>query len=236
DMAVGIVAAEILQPIVIDPEHLRRRLVVLQLGGGAEDAEDHLGVHAVAVHVLGAEMRVADPADVLLAVGKEAGLGHDVDAAVLPRYQLGAARADAVLEAKIGPILRHPHRPVGAVGDVRHTLLQFARRLRREKVGRHPRHVEMAVSRNPVVAHGNFPSCVSPPSAWFALGYSFNPQPAAGKRPGARGQNTMLVRTPNTASLPTRLAGSFGLGMPPLGVKKYWKSGCTVSQGAAWYW
>jgi hypothetical protein len=76
---------------------LRRCLVVFQLGGRAEDAEDHLGIDAVTVHVLGAQMRIADAADVLLAVGKQAGLRHDIDAAILAGDQLGAARADAVL-------------------------------------------------------------------------------------------------------------------------------------------
>jgi hypothetical protein len=37
----------------------------------------------------------------------------------------------------------------------------------------------------------------------------------------ALGQKTMFVRKPNTASLPIRLPGLFGLGTPPLGRKKY---------------
>ncbi len=57
--------------------------LVVEAAGGAQDAVDHLGVDAVAIEVLDAQMRIGDAADVLGAVVVEAGLGHDVDAAVL---------------------------------------------------------------------------------------------------------------------------------------------------------
>src|SRR5438067_2738607 len=46
DVAVGIVIAEVLQPVVVDPEHLVRGLGIVEPRGGAEDAVDDLGLHA----------------------------------------------------------------------------------------------------------------------------------------------------------------------------------------------
>ena len=68
DVAVGIVAAELGQPRVVDAQHLVGGLAVVQLGRRGEDAVDHLGVDAVAIHLLDAQVRVARPADALLAV------------------------------------------------------------------------------------------------------------------------------------------------------------------------
>ena len=152
-MAVRVVAAEILQPVIIDPEHLVRGLVVLHLGCGAEDAKDHLGVDAVAVHLLDAQMRVADALDVFLAVLEHAGLGHDVDALVLAGDQLGTAGADTVQQAEIGARFGDPMRSVGAVRDVRHAVRSSLEFLGGEKRGRHPGHIEMAI--------GGYSCCIS---------------------------------------------------------------------------
>jgi len=105
DVTIRIVAAEIDKPVVVDAENLIRRRQVVHLGRGAEHAEDHLGVDTVAVHVLGAQMRITGPGGFLLAVGEQTGLGHDVDALVLAWYQLRAARPDAVLKTKVGAFL-----------------------------------------------------------------------------------------------------------------------------------
>jgi hypothetical protein len=80
DVPVGIVAAEVLQPVVVDAQHLVRRILVVEPARRAQDAVDHLGIDAVAVEVLDAQVRVGDAADVLGAVLVEAGLGHHVDA------------------------------------------------------------------------------------------------------------------------------------------------------------
>ena len=60
---VGIVLAEVHQPVVVDAEHLVGRHRIVEPRRGAEDAEDHLGLHAVAIHVLGAQRRVGRVAD-----------------------------------------------------------------------------------------------------------------------------------------------------------------------------
>ena len=125
-MTVGIVAAEIHQPVVIDPQHFIRGRQVVHFRSGAGHAKNDFGVDAVTVHVLGAQMRVADAADVLLAVGEKPSLGHDVDALVLAWDQLRAARPDAVLEAEIRTLFRHPLRSVRPVGDKRHAILELA--------------------------------------------------------------------------------------------------------------
>ena len=48
--------------------------------GRAEDAVEHLGLHAVAVLVLDAQIGIGEAADALLAVVVEPGLGHAVGA------------------------------------------------------------------------------------------------------------------------------------------------------------
>src|SRR5262249_41625656 len=80
DVAIGVVAAEVRHPRVVDAHHLVGGLDVLELRGGGEDAVDDLGVHAVAVHLLDAQMRIARPADPLLAVLVEAPRRPHVDA------------------------------------------------------------------------------------------------------------------------------------------------------------
>ena len=68
NMPVRIMAAEIHQPVIVNSENFIRRRQIVHLRGSAKHAEDDLGIDAVAVHVLGAQMRVADAADVFLAV------------------------------------------------------------------------------------------------------------------------------------------------------------------------
>ena len=95
DVTVGIVTAEVGHPRVVDAQHLVGRLDVLQLRGGGQDAVDDLGVDPVAVHLLDAQVRIARPADALLAVLVEAGRRHDVDAKLLARLVLRARGAHA---------------------------------------------------------------------------------------------------------------------------------------------
>ena len=151
-------AAEILQEIIVDAQHLVRGFAVVEPRGGAQDAVDDLGVDAVAVHVLDPQMRVAAAPDVALAVLVHAGLGHLVDPVVLPRDKGRAARPDTVLQPEIGAVLGDPLRPLRPVLDIGHALLQLAARLGHEQVGRHPRHVEMAIGRDPAVLHVVFPA------------------------------------------------------------------------------
>ena len=158
DLAVGVIAAEILEEIVVDAQHLVRGFAVVEAGGRAEDSVDDLGVDAVTVHVLDPQMRVAATTDVPLAVLVHAGLGHLVDPMVLTRNKGRAARPDTVLQSEIGAVLGDPLRPLRPVLDIGHALLEVAPRFGHEQVGRHPRHVEMAIGRDPAVLHLVFPA------------------------------------------------------------------------------
>src|SRR5258707_6339303 len=155
-MAVRIMAAELLQPVIVDAQHLVRRVAVVELRSGAENAVDDLGVDPVGLHVLEAQMRVATTVLALLGVLIEPVLGHDVDADILPRDVLRAARADPVDQAEIGAVLGDPLRSVRAVLDIRHPLLHLARGVLDEKLRRHARHIEMAIGGDALVMHGAF--------------------------------------------------------------------------------
>src|SRR6516225_2678052 len=111
DLAVRVMAAEILQPIIVDVQNFVRGLVVVQLGCGTEDPVDDLSVDAVRLHVFEAQMRVAAADLAFFGVLIEAALRHDVDADILPGYVLGTTWADAVEEAEIGAVLGDPLRP-----------------------------------------------------------------------------------------------------------------------------
>jgi hypothetical protein len=100
DLAVRIVAAEVHEPVVVDAEHLLRRIVVVEPGGGAEDAEDDLRLHAVELHVFQPQMRIGRTPDPFVAVRIEPDGGHLVDAVVLPGHELLARRAHAADETE----------------------------------------------------------------------------------------------------------------------------------------
>src|SRR5262249_22608337 len=108
-----------------------------------------------------AQMRVAAAGVAFLGVLVEAALGHDVDADVLSRHVLRTAWADAVKETEIGAVLSDPLRPVRTVLDIGHALLEVTARSGGEQVGRHPRHIEMAIGRDSAVLHAVFPAPVS---------------------------------------------------------------------------
>src|SRR5881396_2298943 len=90
---IGMALAEPRQPLVVDADHLDGGLGVVDPRGGAQDPVEHLGLHAVAVLVLQAELRVAQTVDALLAVLVEPGGGHAVGTVDLARDILAAGRA-----------------------------------------------------------------------------------------------------------------------------------------------
>ena len=153
DEAAGIVAAEIHEPVVVDAEHLRGRLVIAEARGRAENAVHHLGLDAVAVHVLGPERGVRDAADALLAVIVETGGGHDVHPVMLAGDIFLAGRPHAVDEAEGRAVLARPERAVRPVRGEGHAVLERRRGVRGEQIRRHPGQVEVAVGGNPRVAH-----------------------------------------------------------------------------------
>jgi hypothetical protein len=154
NLAVGIVAAEIAEPVVVDAQHLVGRLVVLDARGDAQDAEDDLGVDAVLLHLLDPQMRVAGAALAALAGVVEPRFGHLVDPVVLPRDERRADRTDCARNAHDDSGLGHPAWAVSALLDIGHAVLQFPRRPGGEEVRRQPWQVEMAIGRNPAVLHG----------------------------------------------------------------------------------
>src|SRR5499427_11044875 len=154
DVAVGIVADEVGEPVVVDAEHLAGRRVVAELGGGAEDAVEHLGLHAVPLHVLGAEHGIRRATDALLAILVEPGIGHDVHTVVHAGDVLLAGGPHAVHEAERRAVLAGPVRPVGTVGDVGHARLHGGGGVGREEIGGNPGEIDVTVGRDAGVVHG----------------------------------------------------------------------------------
>src|SRR6266849_4748045 len=81
----GMVAAEIGEPVVVDAQHRAGGLVVVEAAGGAEDAVQDLGLDAVAILLLEPQIGVGEAADALLAVLVKPGRGHPVGAMDRPR-------------------------------------------------------------------------------------------------------------------------------------------------------
>src|SRR3974390_1573368 len=102
-------------------------------------------------------MRVGAAADIFLPVLVHAGLGHLVDPVVLARDEGCTTWSDAVFQSEVGAVFGDPLRPLRPILDIGHAVLQFPRRLGYEQVGRHPRHVEMAIGRDSAVLHGSSP-------------------------------------------------------------------------------
>src|SRR6516162_1081556 len=100
-------------------------------------------------------MRIAGtPVTLLEIVLVETGLGHLVSAQLLARNPRRAGRADATAQAVLGTVIVGPAlHPVRILGDVGHQVPKFARRVRREQLGRQPEHVEMTIGRYSPVLH-----------------------------------------------------------------------------------
>ena len=154
DMSVGIMAAEIHQPVIVDAEHLNRRFRVLHLRGRSENAEDDFRINAVAFHFLQPQMRVRGALDALLTVGEHAGLGHLVDTLVLARHQFDATRPNTIQQPEIRALVRHPLRAVRPVRDIGHAVLHLGGGFGDKQLRRHPRHIQMAICGNSTVFHG----------------------------------------------------------------------------------
>jgi hypothetical protein len=122
-------AAEALEPVVVDAEHLVGRFVVPDPGRDAENAKNDLSIDAVAVHILDPLIGVARTLHAFLAVLIEARLGHLVDAVILPGNDLSADRSNAADQTHLDTGPGDPLRTVGAILHVRHAVLQFSLRL-----------------------------------------------------------------------------------------------------------
>ena len=125
DQPLGRRLAEIVEPVVVDAQHLQRGLGIVQPAARAQHAVDHLGLHAVAVLVLEAELGFGEAADALLAVVVEAGRGHAVGAVDDARHVFAAGRAHAVDQAELGAVLAGPLGALGSVDDVGHAVLEL---------------------------------------------------------------------------------------------------------------
>src|SRR5215831_13316848 len=164
DLAVWVIAAEVVHEVVVDAQHLVGRFAILDFRASGEDAVDHLGVDTVAVELLDAQMRIAGPAvALLLEIVIETGFGHLVDAQLLARYIDGTYGANPARHAEIRAFIVDPaFRPVRLLGDIRHFFLECPRRLRPKQIGRQPDHVEVTISRYSPVLH-NAPSTLVGP-------------------------------------------------------------------------
>ena len=149
----GMRVGELGEEVVVDPDHLDGGLGVGHARARAEDAVEHLGLHAVAVLVLQAELRIAQPPDPALAVLVEPRRGHAVRAVDLPGHVLAAGRPHAVGEAELPALLRDPHGALGALGDIGHAVAQRGGRAAREEIGGKPAKVQVAVGGDALVVH-----------------------------------------------------------------------------------
>ncbi len=156
-VALGMRAAELGEPLVVDAHQLRGGLRILQAIAGAEDAVEHFRLHAVALLVLEAQMRVGEPAHPAAPVVVEPGGRHAVGAVDLPRHVLAARRAHAVHQPELRALPRDPDRALGPVGDIGHALSHGRRRVRGEEIRRQPDQVEMAVGGDDAVVHVGSP-------------------------------------------------------------------------------
>src|SRR5215475_6272862 len=154
DLPVGIVAAEVHQPVVVDAEHLARRLVIVQPRGRAQDAEDDLRLDTITIHVLDAQLGGGGTRDALLAVLVEPGRGHHVRSIVHPGNVFLSRWPHAAPQSERGAVLRRPRRAVRPVRDVGHAVAKRRARVFREEIGGHPGHVDVAVGRDPREGHG----------------------------------------------------------------------------------
>ena len=157
DQPVGRGTAEVVEPVVVDAQHLQRRLGIVQPAARAQHAVQDLGLHAVAVLVLQPELGLGEAADALLAVVVEAGRGHAVGAMDDARHVFAAGRAHAVHQAELGALGADPLGSLRPLDDVGHAVLEGRRGVAGEKVGRQPDQVDMAVSGDDVVFHGRVP-------------------------------------------------------------------------------
>src|SRR5439155_22907394 len=152
--APGVRRAEVGEPLVVDPHDLDGGLGVVHAAGGAEDAVEHLGLHAVAVLVLDAQIGIAESPDALLAVRVEPGFGHAVGAVDAARDVFAARRAHAVDEAELSALFRDPAFALRSLLDVRHALAHLGRGLRDEEVGGQPAEIEVASGGDHLVTDG----------------------------------------------------------------------------------
>ena len=157
DQPVGRLLAEIMEPVVVDAQHLQRRLGIVQPAARAQHAVQDLGLHAVAVLVLQAHLGLGQAADALLAVVVEARGGHAVGAMDDARHVFAAGRAHAVHQTELGALGADPLGSLRALDDVGHAVLEGRRGILGEKVRGQPDQVDMAVSGDDVILHGRIP-------------------------------------------------------------------------------
>ena len=152
-IALGLVAAEIGQPIIVDAQHRTGRFVVVEAIGGAENAVENFRLDAVAILVLETEIRVGQTPDFLLFVIVKPGRSHAVGTVDLARLIFAAGRAHPGVEPERGAVLGDPFPAARPLGDIGHAVLDRGRRVGGEQIGRQPDQIDVAISRNDVVFH-----------------------------------------------------------------------------------
>jgi len=155
DLPVGMMPAEVSQPIVVDTQHLVGRFRISDPRGDPENTKDDLGIDPITVHILDPLVRIAGAPHAFPAILVEARFGHLVDPVVLAGDKLPTNRPDTAYQSHINPSFGRPAQPVRAVLHVWHAVLQFPFCLRHEQICGQPWKVEMTISRNPLVLHGS---------------------------------------------------------------------------------
>src|ERR1051325_710051 len=125
--ALGVVRPKVGEPVFVNAQHLAGGFVIVETAGGAEDAVQHLGLDAVAVLVLQAQIGVREPAYLLLLGVVEPGRGHAVGAVDLARLVFAAGRTHAGVEPEGGAVLGDPFAAARALGDEGHAVLEGGR-------------------------------------------------------------------------------------------------------------
>ncbi len=101
--------------------------MVVELGSGAQNAVHDFRLHAIALHVLNAQMGIRDAADAVFAILVKMSFGHDVGAIVLAGNILGARWANPVHETEGLAVFACPVGSVRPVSDVGHALFEVIR-------------------------------------------------------------------------------------------------------------
>jgi hypothetical protein len=152
-IALGLLRTEIGEPVVVDAQHFAGRLVVVEAACRAEDAVQHLGLYAVALLILEAQIGVCQAPDFFLLRIVQPGRGHPVGTVDFARFVEPPGRAHPAIETEGGAVLGHPFAAARSVGNIGHAVLELGGGVGGEQVGRQPDQIDVAIGRDDVVFH-----------------------------------------------------------------------------------
>jgi hypothetical protein len=118
--------------LIVDAQHLSRGIVILQPHARAENAIEHFRLHAVALLILEAQLRIGQAPNSFAAVVIEPGRSHSVGSMDLAWNIWAACRTHPVHQSEFGPVLSDPLETLAPFHHLRHAILQRHWRVRRE--------------------------------------------------------------------------------------------------------